>query len=111
MANRKLIRPEGGQDYKKDTATSRAVRRKQNPPDQTNAEEYYYLKQMAARTSMVIVLTNDEEIVGWIEWYDKNSIKVNRSKGPNLLIQKHSIRYLFKEGERRRQRPPRKSED
>ena len=109
MANRKLIRPEG-QDLKKEASSSRAVRRKNNPPDQTNAEEYYYLKQMAARTSMVIQLTNDEEIVGWIEWYDKNSIKINRSKGPNLLIQKHSIRYLFKEEERRRRRP-RKTEE
>lgn len=110
MANRKLIRPEG-QDLKKEAASSRAVRRKQNPPEQTNAEEYYYLKQMSARTSMVIQLVNDEEIVGWIEWYDKSSIKVNRSKGPNLLVPKHSIRYMFKEEERRRQRPQRKSED
>ena len=99
MANRKLIRPEG--DLKKEIS-GRAVRRKQPPPEQTNAEEFYYLKQMAAKTSMVIVLNNDEELNGWIEWYDKSAIKLNRHDGPNLLIPKRNIRYLFKEEERRR---------
>lgn len=96
---RKLIRPE--MPEKKD-AQSRATRRKQAPPEQTNAEEFYYLKQMAARTPMVIVLTNDEELHGWIEWYDKSSIKFNRHKEPNLLIPKHNIRYMYKEEELRR---------
>jgi host factor-I protein len=97
MTNRRLIRPDAG-DMKKE-ASSRAVRRKQTPPEQTNAEEFYYLKQMAARTPMVVILSNDEELRGWIEWYDKGSIKLNRTSGPNLLITKHSIRYMFKEEE------------
>ncbi len=99
MANRRLIRPES--DPKKESA-SRSVRRKLNPPEQTSAEEFYYLKQMAAKTPMVVMLTNDEELLGWIEWYDRNAIKLNRNDGPNLLIPKHNIRYLFKEEERRR---------
>ena len=99
MANRKLIRPD--HDLKKDNA-SRVIRRKQNPPEQTNAEEYYYLKQMAAKTAMIVVLTNDEELSGWIEWYDKGALKLNRNKGPNLLIPKHNIRYMFKAEELRR---------
>ena len=100
MSNRKLIRPDVT-DFKKE-ASSRAVRRKQTPPEQTNAEEFYYLKQMAAKTPMVVVLNNDEELRGWIEWYDKGSIKLNRTSGPNLLLTKHSIRYMFKEEELRR---------
>ncbi len=102
MSNRKLIRPEISEI--KTSSTSRAVRRKQSPPEQTNAEEFYYLKQMAAKTAMVVVLTNGEELYGWIEWYDKGAIKLNRHQGPNLLIPKHSIRYLFKEEELRRGR-------
>lgn len=102
MANRKLIRPDV-QDLKKEVGP-RGVRRKQAPPEQTNAEEYYYLKQMANKTPMVVVLNNDEELRGWIEWYDKAMIKLNRKKGPNLLIPKHSIRYLFKEAELRGRR-------
>ena len=98
MGNRKLIRP----DVRKEP--SRSVRRKQSPPEQTNAEEFYYLKQMAARTAMVIVLTNGEELRGWIEWYDKNSLKLNRQREPNLMILKHNIRYIFKEEELKRQK-------
>lgn len=99
--NRKLIRPEVG-EARREAASSRAVRRKQSPPEQTNAEEFYYLKQMTARTPMVVVLVNDEELRGWIEWYDKAVIKLNRKSGPNLVIRKDSIRYLFKEEELRR---------
>jgi host factor-I protein len=102
MPNRKLIRPDLA-EMKKEIAP-RTVRRKQSPPEQTNAEEFYYLKQMAAKTAMVVVLDSGEEIRGWIEWYDKGSIKVNRYDGPNLLIPKHSIRYMFKEEELKRGR-------
>ncbi|HVT04613.1 MAG TPA: hypothetical protein VHL58_14700 [Thermoanaerobaculia bacterium] len=67
------------------------------PPDQTNAENFYYLKQMSSKTPMVIVMTDGEEIRGWIEWYDKSCLKVNRDGAPNLLVQKRCIKYLFKE--------------
>ncbi len=100
MANRKLIRPELT-DFKQ---SSRSVRRKQTPPEQTNAEEFYYLKQMAAKTAMVIVLTDGTELNGWIEWYDKGALKLNRHNEPNLLILKHNIRYMFKEEELKRRR-------
>src|SRR4051794_17303230 len=102
MANRKLIRPDL-QELKKDVAP-RSLRRKQSPPEQTNAEEFYYLKQMAAKTPMVLILDNGEELRGWIEWYDKGSLKLNRHSGPNLLIQKQFIRYMFKEEELKRGR-------
>ncbi len=102
MANRKLIRPDMN-ELKKDLP-ARSVRRKQSPPEQTNAEEFYYLKQMAAKTSMIVVLTDGEELRGWIEWYDKGAIKLNRNAGPNLLIQKHFIRYMFKEEELKQRR-------
>jgi len=101
MPNRKLIRPDMN-ELKKDMP--RSVRRKSTPPEQTNAEEFYYLKQMAAKTPMVVVLVDGEELRGWIEWYDKGAIKLNRSGDPNLLIPKHNIRYMFKEEELRRGR-------
>jgi host factor-I protein len=69
------------------------------PPETTNAENFYYLKQMNARTPMVLVLNDGEEIRGWIEWYDRSCLKINRTGAPNLLIQKHSIKYLFKQEE------------
>jgi host factor-I protein len=72
---------------------------KSAPPEATNAENFYYLKQMNSKTPMVIVMNDGEEIRGWIEWYDKTCLKVNREGAPNLLIQKHWIKYLFKSEE------------
>jgi sRNA-binding regulator protein Hfq len=69
------------------------------PPEVTNAENFYYLKQMNSKTPMVVVMTDGEEIRGWIEWYDKSCLKLNREGAPNLLIQKHCIKYLFKQEE------------
>jgi sRNA-binding regulator protein Hfq len=69
------------------------------PPETTNAENFYYLKQMSSKTPMVVVLTDGEQVRGWIEWYDRASIKVNREGAPNLLIQKHCIKYLYKQEE------------
>ena len=76
----------------------RAVR-KPNPPDQTNAENFYYLKQMQSKTPMVIILKDGEELHGYIEWYDKSCLKVNREGAPNLLVYKTNIKYMYKAGE------------
>lgn len=73
--------------------------KKTTPPEQTNAENFYYQKQMQTKTPMVVVLRDGEQIHGIIEWYDKACIKVNRASGPNLMIYKPSIKYLYKEGE------------
>ena len=93
--NRKLIRPSLTEI--KEQFPGRPPRKKPTPPETTNAENFYYVKQMQARTQMVVVLQDGEQIRGVIEWYDKNCIKVNRMAGPNLLIYKPTIKYLFKE--------------
>ena len=92
---RKFFRPNN--DFRRMPKNGRAV--KQAPPEATNAESFYYVKQMNSKTPMVIVMTDGEEIRGWIEWYDRNCLKVNREGAPNLLIQKHCIKYLFKQEE------------
>lgn len=107
MINRKLVRPKLA-DIKGKTATQstgpepqrQAVpggRRRIAPSEQTNAEAFYYLKQMNTQTPMVIILEDGEELRGTIEWYDRGCIKVHRDKGPNLMVFKHSIRYLYKQ--------------
>jgi host factor-I protein len=98
MVNRKLIRPSLS-ELKDQIPRYGAAQRKRVPPDVTNAENYYYIKQMAAKTPMVVKLVNDEEIRGILEWYDKNCIKVHRQDGPNLLILKHFIKYMYKQNE------------
>jgi sRNA-binding regulator protein Hfq len=95
--NRKLIRPNLAD--LKDSSSSKPVRRKPVPPEQTNAESFYYIKQMNSRTPMVLVLQDGEEVKGVIEWYDKSCLKVNRIDKPNILIPKHNIKYMHKENE------------
>jgi len=107
--NRKLIRPRlaevrsRGQMKGESSVltTPAASRRKQIPPEQTNAENYYYIKQMASRTPVVVVMHDGQELEGVIEWYDRDCIKVNRTNGPNLVVMKRYIKYIFKERERR----------
>jgi len=113
MVNRKLIRPNLAQVRKRFSPprsgsapererTSREVpsngsnRRRAAPAESTNAEAFYYLKQMNTQTPMIVVLDDGERIHGHIEWYDRGCLKVHRSDGPNLLVFKHCIRYLYK---------------
>jgi sRNA-binding regulator protein Hfq len=109
MSDRKLIRPSMTEMMER-FPTRASGRRKQVPAEQTNAESFYYLKQMQGHTPMVVVLTDGTELTGWIEWYDKSCIKLNRNDAPNLLLFKHSIKFMFKEeernGRRRRRTPP-----
>ena len=95
--NRRLIRPSLSE--LKETRAPRkegAQAKKTTPPEQTNAENFYYIKQMQSKTPMTIVLKDGEELHGIIEWYDKMSLKVNRLEGPNLLVYKSNIKYMYK---------------
>jgi sRNA-binding regulator protein Hfq len=93
--NRRLIRPNLS-PAKEQVGPRRNLKPKSSPPDQTNAESFYYVKQMATRTPMVIVLSDGETFQGVIEWYDKTCLKITREDGPNLLLYKPSIRYMYK---------------
>ena len=74
-------------------------RKKPAPPDQTHAENFYYVKQMQAHTPVAVVLTDGEVLRGIVEWYDQDCIKLTRFGSPNLLVYKHSIKYLYKDGD------------
>jgi host factor-I protein len=94
---RRFFRPPST-DYKR-SPRNNSRPAKPAPPEATNAESFYYTKQMNAKTPMVIVMTDGEQVRGCIEWYDRSCLKVNREGAPNLLIQKHCIKYLFKQEE------------
>jgi sRNA-binding regulator protein Hfq len=114
MVNRKLVRPnlaqikerlaanpqQGmGDQRPRESGPGGASRRRPVPPESTNAEAFYYLKQMNTKTPMVVVLEDGEQLRGHIEWYDRGCIKVHREGDPNLLVFKHSIRYMYKQEE------------
>ena len=84
------------------TPQNKPTKKRAAPPDQTHAEAYYYVKQMQSRTAMTVVLKDGESLHGVIEWYDRTCIKLNRTEGPNLLIYKDSIKYLYKSEDGRR---------
>jgi host factor-I protein len=105
MVNRRLFRPtvaEPKDSYAPRTSPASQVaspRKKPAPPEQTFAENFYYVKQMQARTPVAVVLTDGEVLRGTVEWYDRDCIKLTRFGSPNLLIYKHCIRYLYKDGD------------
>ncbi len=68
-----------------------------NGHESTHAEAFYFQKQAQAQTQMVFILEDGERIEGYIEWYDRNAIKV-RHHG-RTLIYKSSIKYLYKANE------------
>lgn len=92
--NRKLIRPNLSEF--KEKMKNEGAKKKSHPPFETHAENYYYLKQMNKKTPMAIVLQDGERVMGYVEWYDRNCIKLTRQDEPNLLIYKNSIKYLYK---------------
>ncbi len=96
-ANRRLIRPSLNEVKPQKKQAGNNGQKKAIPPDQTNAENFYYVKQMQGKTPMVFVLRDGETLHGVIEWYDKCCLKVNRTDGPNLLLYKPAIKYMYKE--------------
>lgn len=98
--NRKLIRTTLADVKEREASVKQTpIQRKRIPLEHTNAESFYYKKQMESRTPMVIVLQDGEQLHGTIEWYDKACLKLHRNDAPNLLILKHSIKYLYKDGD------------
>jgi sRNA-binding regulator protein Hfq len=65
--------------------------------ESSHAEAFYFQKQVQTQTLMAFVLEDGECIEGYIEWHDRNAIKVKN--GSRMLIYKSSIKYLYKVGE------------
>lgn len=66
--------------------------------DSSNAEAFYFQKQIQTQTMMVIVLDDGQQLEGYIEWFDKDAIKVRGAS--RTLVYKSAIKYLYKAGER-----------
>lgn len=93
--NRKLIRPNLA-EFKEKASRETAAKKKTSPAYDTHAENYYYLKQMNKKFPMTIVLTDGEVLEGYLEWYDRDCLKLHREDAPNLLVYKHAIKYIYK---------------
>ena len=72
------------------------------PPEETS-QEAVYLKLLGEKQKPVTIKLADGEIVnGWIEYYDKNMVRLTREDKPNLFIFKHEIMYIAEDGAKHR---------
>jgi sRNA-binding regulator protein Hfq len=103
MVNRRLFRPSFADAKEPPSARPQhsgpLPSKKPAPPELTHAENFYWVKQMQSRTPMVVVLDSGEELRGFIEWYDRDCIKLTREGAPNLMLFKRFIKYVYKDGE------------
>jgi small nuclear ribonucleoprotein (snRNP)-like protein len=97
MNNRQHSRQDGRPESRPFAARHGGDRSRGAPPEQTGAETNYIVKNMEARTPMVVRLTDNEEVRGWIEYYDRRMIKLNRKQPPHLFIRKENIKYMYKD--------------
>jgi host factor-I protein len=73
------------------------------PPPEDTFEEALYLKMLGEKQKTVSVRLMDGEVVkGWIEYYDKNMIRLTREGEPNLFIFKHEIMYIAEDSSARK---------
>jgi len=76
--------------------TSRRDRR-QGAPEHTFREAEYIDRLSKSRTSVIVKLIDGEEVRGWIEYYDKDIIRITRDREPNLFIYKSRVKYLYED--------------
>ncbi len=73
------------------------------PPPAETSEEAAYLKALGEKQKPVSIKLADGEVVrGWIEYYDKNMVRLTREGQPNLFIFKHEIMYIAEDAPRRK---------
>ena len=78
--------------------TSRRDRR-QSAPETTFREAEYIDRLSKSKTPVIVKLIDGEEVKGWIEYYDKDIIRITRETQPNLFIYKNRVKYLFEDPE------------
>jgi host factor-I protein len=77
-------------------------KRGRTPPPEETLEEAAFLKALGEKQKPVAVKLMDGQVVqGWIEYYDKNMIRLTRQGAPNLFIFKHEIMYIAEDGKKK----------
>ena len=94
-----LLEMSCGIDYSKSMpfSDSSPQKLKSAPPETTN-EEAAHLKLLVEKKKPVSIKLVDGEVVsGWIEYYDRNMLRLTSEGKPNLFIFKHQIAYVAEE--------------
>jgi host factor-I protein len=79
------------------------AKRGRTPPPEDTFEEAAFLKAVGEKQMPVSVKLMDGQVVrGWIEYYDKNMVRLTREGAPNLFIFKHEIMYIAEDGAKKK---------
>jgi host factor-I protein len=62
--------------------------------EQTGAEVLYLTNLIRNKTPVGVTLQDGQTVYGWIEYYDKNFVRLTRDNKPNLFIYKDTIQYV-----------------
>ena len=66
-----------------------------SPPPEETFEESAYLKALGEKQTMVTIKLQGGDLVqGWIEYYDRDMLRLTRDGQPNLFIFKSQIMYI-----------------
>ena len=72
-----------------------AGKRGRTPPPSETFEEAGFLKALGEQQKTVsLKLMDGTTVRGWIEYYDKDMVRLTREGEPNLFIFKHEIMYI-----------------
>jgi host factor-I protein len=92
-----------GVAFRPPQANSNAGKRGRTPPPEDTFEEANFLKSLGEKQRPVsLKLMDGQTVRGWIEYYDKNMVRLTREGAPNLFIFKHEIMYIAEDGARRK---------
>jgi host factor-I protein len=87
--------------FRPDNSVNNMRKGKVPPPEDTH-EESAYLKGLGEKQRPVMIKLTDGEVVhGWIEYYDRNMVRLTREHAPNLFIYKHEIMYIQEDAAKR----------
>jgi len=64
------------------------------PPGEASAEAAELKGLGEKQTPVTIKLRDGRTVEGWIEYYDRDMLRLTRSHEPNLFIFKHEIIYI-----------------
>ncbi len=77
------------------TQSANLTHKGKTPPPEETMQEAAYLKILGEKQKPVSIKLRDGEIVrGWVEYYDRNMVRLTREGAPNLFIFKTEIVYI-----------------
>lgn len=72
-----------------------AAQKSRTPPPTETLQEALFLKGLGEdQTPVSIKLTDGQVVHGWVEYYDRDMLRLTREHAPNLFIYKHDIVYI-----------------